>query len=411
MKVNPNGIRVEDIRRDFPLIQNSGIAYLDNAATTQKPRSVIEALTQVYEQTNANVHRGVYEISERATEAYEGVREKIARFIGISDPASIIFTRNATEAINLVAYAWGNSQVRSGDEILLGEMEHHSNIVPWQLLAGRHGAKIKYVPFDPATGKPRWSELKNLLTPRTRLVALAHVSNALGTINPVPELIQDIRRLSQARILVDAAQGAPHFKISVKEWDCDFLAFSAHKMLGPTGIGVLYAKKEILSGMEPFLGGGDMIREVTLEGSKWNDLPWKFEAGTPNFADAIAFGAALDYLERVGFDYIWTHEQQLAAFAMERLAKIPGSTLYGTRTSAERCGIVSFNLQGIHAHDVGTLLAREKVAVRVGHHCNMPLMKQMGVMGTVRASFYIYNTLEEIETLVEAIPKVQKVFA
>ncbi|MBI2070528.1 MAG: cysteine desulfurase [Elusimicrobia bacterium] len=402
---------MDDIRRDFPLITQGKVVYLDNAATTQKPRAVIDALVEYYENYNANVHRGVYEISEKATDAYEAARKKIADFIGAKETASIIFTRNATEAVNLAAYAWGDANVNEGDEILLTEMEHHSNIVPWQLLAQRKKAVIRFVPYAPETGKPKWEDLPSLSSSKTRLIAFTHVSNSLGTINPVPELIAQIRRLAPgAKILIDGAQGVPHLPVNVAAWDCDFLVFSAHKMLGPTGIGVFYAKKDVLEGMGPFLGGGDMIKEVRLDGAKWNDLPWKFEAGTPNIADAIAFGAALDYLNAIGLKAIHEHEVALTTHALQRLRAIEGVTCYGTKTAPERCGVVSFNLKGMHPHDTGTLLAREGVAVRVGHHCNMPLMRRLGIMGTTRASFYLYNTIEEIDALAAAIPKIQKVF-
>ncbi|MBI4063979.1 MAG: cysteine desulfurase [Elusimicrobia bacterium] len=400
------------VRADFPLIAKNKVIYLDNAATTQKPKTVIQALTNFYENSNANIHRGVYRLSEEATEAYESIRKKVARFVGAQNGASsIVFTRNATEAVNLVAYAWGEKFINAGDEIILTEMEHHSNIVPWQLLTQRKKAKVKYVPYDPGTGKPQWEALSSLMTERTKLVAFTHVSNSLGTINPVQEVIRSIRKLGSPKILIDGAQGVPHLPAHVDDWGCDFLVFSAHKMLGPTGIGVLWAKKEILEAMEPFLGGGDMIKEVSLETARWNDVPWKFEAGTPNVADVIAFGPAIDYLEKIGLAAIGRHEQELTRYALGRLEQTPGITLYGTKTAEERCGVVSFNIQGVHPHDSGTLLARENIAVRVGHHCNMPLMKKLGIMGTTRASFYLYNTLEEVDALIRAIPKIQKIFS
>lgn len=412
MPVKLNGRTVDDIRKDFPLISNSKFVYLDNAATSQKPLAVIEALQRYYEGYNANPHRGVYEISERATVAYEGARAKVAAFIKAPDAASVVFTRNTTESVNLIAYAWAQAAMREGDEIVLTEMEHHSNMVPWQLLAKRKGVKLHYVAYNPETGKPRWETLPGLLNERTKLVAFAHVNNSLGTINPVQEVISAVRRGCGARVLVDGAQGAAHLPIDAGAWDCDFLVFSAHKMLGPMGVGVMYARREILENMDPFLGGGDMIREVWLDReAKWNDLPWKFEAGTPNVGGVVAFGVALDYLNEIGLSAVHEHELRLTQYVMERLKSIPGITQYGTKTAQERCGIVSFNIDNIHPHDAGTLLAREGIAVRVGHHCNMPLMRRLGLWGTTRASFYLYNTLEEIDVLLQAIPKVQKVFA
>ena len=407
-----NGRSVADIRKDFPLIAGTTLAYLDNAATSQKPRSVIDALSGYYSAYNANPHRGVYPISEQATQAYEGARKKVATFLGAVDSASVIFTRNTTEAINLVAYTWGQANIREGDEIVTTEMEHHSNMVPWQLLAKRKGAKVRYLPFDAATGGPAWSALPGLLSAKTKLVAFAHVSNSLGTINPVAEVVAMVRKHSAAKVLVDSAQGAPHLQVDVKGWDCDFLALSAHKMLGPMGVGVLFGKRELLEAMDPFLGGGDMIREVYIDReSKWNDLPWKFEAGTPNVGGVIALGAAIDYLDAIGVAAIHRHEQALTQHALDRLKRMKGITLYGTPDAKGRCGVVSFNIDGVHPHDAGSLLAREDVAVRVGHHCNMPLMKRLGLWGTTRASFYLYNTIEEVDRLLIAIPKIQKLFS
>jgi len=401
----------ETIRRDFPLINQGKVIYLDNAATTQKPKVVIDAVVDFYENCNANIHRGVYPLSEQATAAYEGVRQKVADFIGAKSASSIVFTKNATEAINLVTCAWGESAIKEGDEIVLTEMEHHSNLVPWQILAQRKNAKLKFVTFNTETGKPNWEELPGLLTKKTKIVAFGHISNSLGTINPAQDIIKTIRAHSDAKVLIDGAQGVPHTTVDVALWDCDFLAFSAHKMLGPTGVGVLYAKEEILGAIGPFIGGGDMIKEVWLDYSRYNDVPWKFEAGTPNIAGVTVFGTALDYLNEIGQSFIRKHELSLTAYALERLGTLPGITLYGTKSAEERCGIVSFNVEGVHSHDVGTLLARENIAVRVGHHCNMPLMRKLKVPGTVRASFYIYNTKDEIDALIEAVPKVQRVFA
>lgn len=402
---------VAKIRQDFPLFQKSDLAYLDNSAMTQKPQAVINALKDYYESYCANVHRGVYDIAEKATKAFEDARETVAHFIGAPDSASVIFTKNGSEGVNLVAYAWGDKFMREGDEILITEMEHHSNMVPWQELAKRRGAVLKHVRYNGATGKPRWEDLPKLLTPKTKIVAFGHVSNSLGTINPVKEIIAQVRKLSKAVVLVDSAQGVPHMKIDVKDLDCDFLIFSGYKMLGPTGVGVLYGKKALLEDMNPFNSGGDMIRDVCLESAEWNDVPWKFEAGTSNIADVIALAAAVKYLEGIGMDAIREHELELTRYAMEKLSKIPGIEIYGTKTAEERGGIISFGIEGVHTHDVGTLLARERVAVRVGHHCNMPLMCALKVNGTTRASFYLYNTEQEIDRLAAAIPKVQKIFA
>lgn len=404
-------LNISQRRKDFPLIAHSALAYLDNAATTQKPFSVIAAERDYYETYNANVHRGVYDISERATQAYEGVRIKVAQFIGADNPLGVIYTRNTTEAINLVARAWGAKHLAAGDEIVITEMEHHSNIVPWQMMAKETGAIIKYVPFSTATASPHWEELPRLLGSKTKLVAFNHVNNSLGTINPVAEIIAAIKKLSGAKILIDGAQGVPHLHVNVQEWDCDFLAFSAHKMLGPTGIGVLYAKEGILKTMDPFLGGGDMIKEVSMERSTWNDIPWRFEAGTPNIAGVVAFGAALDYLNTIGIQAIHEHEFLLTKLALELLGAMDGVTLYGTKNAEGRCGVVSFNVNGVHPHDTGTLLAREDIAIRVGHHCNMPIMRRYGIMGTARASFYLYNTIAEVERLAAALPKIQRLFA
>jgi cysteine desulfurase / selenocysteine lyase len=413
MKKNGAAFSVERIRKDFPILQRrvrgKPLVYLDNAATTQKPLAVIEALTRYYSQTNANVHRGVHTLSEEATSQMEEARAKVASFIGADDPATVIYTRNATEAINLVAHAWGRKNLKAGDEVLITEMEHHSNIVPWQLLAQATGAKLRYLPVRP-DGLLDLDALPRLLTGRTKLFAATHMSNVLGTINPVKELAAKARAAG-ALFLTDAAQSVPHSPVSVKDVGCDFLAFSAHKMMGPTGIGVLWGRRELLEAMDPFLGGGDMIRDVTPERSTWNELPYKFEAGTPNIADAIAFGAAVDYLRGLGLDAVRAHEMELTAYALERLkAAFPDITLYGPEDVKRRGGVVSFNLPGVHPHDVGTILDRDGVAVRAGHHCCQVLMKKFDLPGTARASFYVYNDKSDVDALVASLKNVRKIF-
>lgn len=400
------------VREDFPILQRKvrgkPLVYLDNAATSQKPRCVIEALREYYETYNANIHRSVHTLGEEATERYEGVRQQVARFIGAPDPSCIVFTRNATEAINLVAYAWGRKFLREGDEILLSEMEHHSNLVPWQLTAQATGAVLKHLPITD-DGYLDLDHIEAYLTPRTRLVALTQMSNVLGTINPLPELIQQAHQQG-ALFLVDGAQSVPHLKVNVSDLQCDFLAFSAHKMLGPTGVGVLYARQELLEEMDPFLGGGEMIKQVWLHEARWNEVPYKFEAGTPNIADIIAFGKALEYLEKLGMDQVRRHEQELVSYALETLSTLPDLILYGPRNPEDRGGVISFNLEGVHPHDVGTILDDEGIAIRAGHHCAQPLMRRLGVSATARASFYVYNTIEEIDLLIKGLEKVRQVF-
>ena len=404
---------VKRIRQDFPIlsreVHGKPLVYLDNAATTQKPRQVIGALTEYYSRYNANIHRGIHTLAEEATAAYEAVRERTARFLGAASPRAVVFTRNATESINLFAQAWGRSRLKPGDEIVLSEMEHHSNLVPWQLLAKATGAKLSFIPMTD-DGRLRLEALETLLTPKARLVAVTHMSNVLGTINPIERIVERARRQG-ALVLVDAAQSAPHLPLSVRQLGCDALAFSSHKMLGPTGVGVLWAREELLESMEPFLGGGEMIADVQLASATWNEIPWKFEAGTPNIADVIAFGEALAYLERLGMEQVQTHEQELTAYALKRLGDIGGLTLYGPDGDpAGRGGVISFNLEGLHPHDVGTVLDAEGIAIRAGHHCAKPLMRRLGVAATARASFYIYNTHEEVDRLVGAIQTVKEFF-
>lgn len=399
------------IRKDFPIltreIYGKPLAYLDNTATTQKPLQVLRALDHYYRTSNANVHRGIYLMAEEATQAYEAARATVARLVNARSSKEIVFTRGTTESVNLVSNSWGRKNVGPGDVIVTTEMEHHSNLVPWQLLAEEKGAELRYIPID-RSGLLDLSGLDALLDGPVKILAVTHMSNALGTINPVAELIRRAHAAG-AVVLVDGAQSVPHLGVDVRALDADFLAFSGHKMLAPTGIGALYAKREHLEAMPPFFGGGEMIREVTLAGSTWNDVPFKFEAGTMNIADAIAFGAAIDYLEGLGMDAVRRHDAELTALAMEGLGAVPGVTIYGPPAS-ERGGIVSFTLDGVHAHDVASVLDREGIAVRAGHHCAMPLHAKLGIPASTRASFYVYNVPEEIHRLVAGVRKVKQVF-
>lgn len=400
------------IRADFPILQHEVYAgvpliYLDSTATAQKPAAVLAAMDAYYSHQNANVHRGIHRLSEEATNAYEDARRRIARFINATDPAQVIYVRNTTEGINLVAFSWGRANLRPGDEILLTEMEHHSNIVPWQMLAEQTGAVVKYLPFTP-DGLLDMAALPAFLTPKTRLFAFTAMSNVFGTINPVKELVAAARQVG-AVTLVDAAQSVPHLPVDVQALDCDFLAFSGHKMCGPTGIGVLYGKRHLLETMPPFLGGGDMIRRVRLEGSTWNELPWKFEAGTPSIAEAIGLGAAVDYLSDIGMAEIHAYEQFITHYALESLSEVAGLTLLGPSAS-QKGGVAAFTLRGIHAHDVAEILDKDGVAVRAGHHCAMPLHHKLGLSASVRASFYLYTTTREVDTLVQALGRARQVF-
>jgi cysteine desulfurase/selenocysteine lyase len=402
---------VQAVRKDFPILERQvhgrPLVYLDNAATTQKPRQVIEALRDYYERYNANIHRGLHRLAEEATLAHEEARAKVARFIKAPDPRGIIFTRNATEAINLVANAWGRKNLQPGDEIVATVMEHHSNIVPWQLIAKERGATVRYIDIDDA-GRLRRDQIEAYIGPRTRLVAMVHASNVLG-LNPVAEVAALAHRHG-AMMLVDGAQSVPHLPVDVTALGCDFLAFSGHKMAGPTGIGVLWGRPELLEAMDPFLGGGEMISRVTLEGSTWAELPYKFEAGTPNIAGAVGLGAAVDYLEGLGMANVRAHEKAITAYAVKRLAAVPGVSLYGPTDPEERIGVLPFNYGDIHPHDVGQVLDQYGVAVRAGHHCAQPLMRRLDVVATARASFYVYNTLEEVDVLVEALGEVARLF-
>jgi cysteine desulfurase/selenocysteine lyase len=383
--------------------------YLDNAATTQKPVQVINAISDFYTNHNSNIHRAVHALAEEATEAFEEVRNKVARFIGIKDRQEIVFVRGTTEAINLVAYAWGRQNVSAGDIIVTTEYEHHSNIVPWQLLAKERGARLEYIGVDDQ-GTLILDHLdKYLQTGRVKLVTVSHMSNVLGTITDVDTIIKKCKNAG-VRVLIDGAQSVPHMKVNVQDLGCDFFAFSAHKMLGPTGVGVLWAKKELLEAMSPFHGGGDMIREVHKYETTWNDLPYKFEAGTPNIADVIGFSAAIDYLEKIGMDFVRNHEIELTKYALEKLSSIRGLKIYGTTDLSRRGGVISFNFADIHPHDLATIIDEDGVAIRSGHHCAQVLMERLDVAATSRASFYIYNTKDEIDILVNSLNRAAKVF-
>ncbi len=403
-------MNVKKIRKDFPIlrrkINGKPLVYLDNAATTQKPLQVIAKLTEFYSLHNANVHRAVHTLSQEATELYDGARQKVAGFINAKFD-DIVFTKNATEAINLVLYSWAMKNLRKGDEIVSSVMEHHSNIVPWQVLQKR-GVKLKFAGIND-DGTLKAGQYKGLITKKTKLVALSHVSNVLGTINPVKDIAK-LAHDSDALFLLDAAQSVPHMPVSVKETGCDFMVFSGHKMLAPAGIGALYARKEILEEMEPFMLGSDMIKEVTLQEATFREAPWKFEPGTPDFAGAVALGAAVDYLSRLGMQNVRNHEKELTAYALEQLAEIKGLKVYGPAKPELRGGVISFNLGDVHSHDLATILDEEGIAVRSGHHCAMPLMQRLGIDSATRASFYIYNTKEEVDALADALKKAKKVF-
>ncbi|HWS76528.1 MAG TPA: cysteine desulfurase [Quisquiliibacterium sp.] len=395
---------------DFPIlarpVRGKRLAYLDNAATTHKPDAVIEAERRFYRESNANIHRGVHWLSQHATDLHEAARERVRVFLNAASADEIVFTRGTTEAINLVAQSWARSNLRPGDEILVTGMEHHSNIVPWQLVCAQTGAVLKHVPITDR-GELEPDAYETLLGPRTRLVAIVHVSNALGTVNPVAEMTRLAHSVG-ALVLIDGAQAVAHQRVDVRALGCDFYAFSGHKLYGPTGIGALYARRELLAAMPPWQGGGDMIRTVSFEGSTWAEPPARFEAGTPNIAGAVALGAAIDYVEQVGLDRIAAHEHALLAHATEAVQRLPGVRLYGT--AAEKAGILSFTVQGIHPHDLGTILDAEGVAIRAGHHCAMPVMTRFGIPGTARASFALYNDEEDVAALVAAIGKAQRLF-
>jgi cysteine desulfurase/selenocysteine lyase len=404
--------RTHALREDFPILQRvlpngKPLVYLDNAATSQKPHSVLAAMDAYYRLYNANVHRGVHTLSEEATALYEGARGKVARFINAPSEKEVIFTRGTTESINLVAYTWGRANLKPGDEVLTTEMEHHANIVSWQIVQEMLGFTLRFAPLTPE-GALDLDKLDNLLTEKTKLFAFTHASNVVGTINPVEELVRRARAVG-AKVLIDGAQSVPHMAVDMQALDADFYAFSSHKMCGPTGMGVLYGKRQLLEAMPPFMGGGDMIREVTLGGSKWNTLPYKFEAGTPSIAEAVGLGAAVDYLQSVGMDWVRAHERELVAYAFDRLGEVEGLRILGPGPD-RRGGLIAFTLEGVHPHDIAAILDGEGVAVRAGHHCAAPLHACYGIPASARASFYLYNTTEEVDALAAALQKAQELF-
>jgi cysteine desulfurase / selenocysteine lyase len=405
------GFDAARLSKDFPalnqFVHGKPLVYLDNAATAQKPQFVIDAITRFYEEDCSNIHRGVHLLSERATKAYEEVRLAAQQFIRVASPAEVIFVRGATEAINLVAQSYGRTHVQAGDAVLVSAMEHHSNIVPWQILCEEKGARLHVIPMNDR-GELLLEEYEKLLTPETKLVAVAHVSNALGTVNPVQQIIR-MAHEHGIPVLVDGAQAVPHLQVDVQDLDCDFYAFSGHKMYGPTGIGILYGKKRLLEAMPPYQGGGDMISSVTFEKTTYNSLPHKFEAGTPDISGVIGLGAAIEYLTRIGLDNVAAHEHDLLAYATERISLLPGVRVIGTAKA--KAAVLSFVLDGIHPHDIGTILDREGIAVRTGHHCAQPVMQFFGIPATTRASFALYNTEAEVDVLMRGISKVQEMFA
>jgi len=405
-------LNVTKIRADFPILKRKiggkPLVYLDSAATSQKPKVVIKAIDRYYREYNANVHRGVHRLNEEATIAFEQSREEFGRFIGAKTSKEIIFVRNATEALNLVVLSWARANLKPGDRVLLTELEHHSNIVPWQMVAREKGLKLDYVRIRD-DGVLDWESFEQLIKESPRVLSLAHVSNALGTINPVREMAREAHKLG-ATVVVDAAQSVPHMPVDVADLECDFLAVSGHKMLAPTGIGVLYGRQDLLERMEPVMGGGEMIKEVHLQDVRWNDLPWKFEAGTPNIEGAIGLRAAVDYLSKLGMQNVREHEKDITRYALERLADVKGLVLYGTKEIEKRGAVISFNLGDIHAHDLATVLDTQGIAIRSGYHCAQPLMERLKIPATSRASFYIYNVKREVDVLVRALEKARKMF-
>lgn len=403
---------IERIRRDFPILKRDigtkPLVYLDNAATSQRPVQVLAEMTRFYRDHNANIHRGVHTLSVEATDLYEESRRKVARFVNARRPEEVVFTRNTTESINLVAHGWGRKFLQAGDEVVISEIEHHSNIVPWQMLRDERGIVLKYIPMLP-DGTLDLEAARQLIGPKTRLLSITAMSNALGTIVPLEVLIAQAKEHG-AKVLVDGAQSVPHLPVDVQALDIDFLAFSAHKMLGPTGMGALWARYEHLDAMDPFMGGGDMILTVTMERSTWADVPAKFEAGTPNVGGAIGFGAAVDYLSALGMDAVRAHELELTDYALRRLGDVPGVSIFGPPNAEDRGGVISFELEDVHPHDVGQVLDTHGVAVRTGHHCAQPVMAALTVPATARASFYIYNTTEEVDRLAVAIEEVSRFF-
>lgn len=405
-------INVLKIREDFPILKREvngkPLIYFDNAATSQKPSVVIEALRRYYSEYNANIHRGIHKLAEEATLAHEEAREKVAKFINANRTEEIVFTRNATEAINLVAYTWGRANIVPGDKIVLTIMEHHSNIVPWQLLAQEKNAQIEFIKID-SEGLLLQDDIKRMIDDRTKLVCVTHASNVLGTINPIKEITR-AAHAHGALVLVDAAQSVPHLRVNAKDMECDFMAFSGHKMLGPTGIGVLFGKSKHLESMPPFLGGGEMIREVHTTGATWKDPPYKYEAGTPNIAGAIGLGAAVDYLRKIGMDNVHEHEKEITGYALNKMSQVEGLVIFGPKDVNQRVGVVSFNLGDIHAHDLASIMDEDGIAIRSGHHCAQPLMEFLNIPAASRASFYIYNTKEEVDVFINVLEKARKLF-
>ena len=399
------GLSSETIKKDFPIFNNSDLVYLDNAATTHKPQSVLNAVDRLYTEANANVHRALYSLGSESTERFENSRTKVADFINSNSAKEIIFTSGTTESINLLARSLGNT-LNPGDEILISEMEHHSNIVPWQLTAERTGTTLNYIPVT-ETGELDLSEPEHYFKPNTKIVSITHISNVLGTINPVKKLAEMAHEMG-ALFIVDGAQGVPHLQVNVQDLGCDFYAFSGHKMLGPTGIGALWGKTELLNEMDPFMGGGEMIETVTMESSTWNEIPYKFEAGTPNFAQAVGLGAAVDYLKTIGMSTIAEHEKTLTAYALNKINQIEGIRIHGS--ADERAGVISFNVDGIHPHDLAQFLNEDNIAIRVGHHCAQPLLSTLGETATARLSFYIYNDESDVDKFYNSLTNIRKYF-
>ena len=399
------GLSSETIKKDFPIFNNSDLVYLDNAATTHKPQSVLNAVDRLYTEANANVHRALYSLGSESTERFENSRTKVADFINANSAKEIIFTSGTTESINLLARSLGNT-LNPGDEILISEMEHHSNIVPWQLTAERTGTTLNYIPVT-ETGELDLSEPDHYFKPNTKIVSITHISNVLGTINPVKKLAEMAHEMG-ALFIVDGAQGVPHLQVNVQDLGCDFYAFSGHKMLGPTGIGALWGKTELLNEMDPFMGGGEMIETVTMESSTWNEIPYKFEAGTPNFAQAVGLGAAVDYLKTIGMSTIAEHEKTLTAYALNKINQIEGIRIHGS--ADERAGVISFNVDGIHPHDLAQFLNEDNIALRVGHHCAQPLLSTLGETATARLSFYIYNDESDVDKFYDSLTNIRKYF-
>ena len=400
---------IDQIRNDFPAYRkkDGNFIYLDSASTSQKPEFVIDAISSYYSSYAANIHRALYEIGEKATDKYEKVREKVKQFINVPDSHVVIFTGGTTESINLIAYSWGSSNLSNGDQILITEMEHHSNIVPWQLLCSRSNASLNYIPIK-KDGTLELGKLKENILPKTKLISLTHQSNVFGTINPLNNIIDEAKKIG-AITVIDGAQAVPHMKVDIKKLGCDFYAFSGHKMLGPTGVGVLIARKNILEEIDPFMGGGEMINSVNMDESTWNEVPWKFEAGTPNIAQVIGLGAAIDYIEKIGIENIHQHEQELLHYGLDLLDQNKDVTLYGKADN--RGAVIPFNLENIHPHDLAKFLDTDGICIRAGHHCAQPIMNKLGVSATARASFYLYNTREDIEKLVESINKTVRIFS